>query len=90
MRRVVDDACQLAKEVVEGSSHTGIVRQLRYRLFIICKDNLKRWRVMHDIFTGDAKLPSNPESWRNKRFTAAAVILSFLAAGTAYLLASRG
>ena len=84
VREVVDGACQLAKEVVEGSNRTGIVRQLRYRLFIICKDNLKRWRVMHDIFTGDAELPSNPgSSKKKKRFAAAAVILSSLAAGIA-------
>ena len=38
---------------------------------------------MHDIFTGDAELPSNPERSRNKRLAAAAVILSSLAAGIA-------
>ena len=84
VREVVDNACQLAKEVVESVNRTGIVRQLRYRLFIICKDNLKRWRVMHDIFTGDAELPSSQERSRNKRFAAAAaVLLSSLAAGIA-------
>ena len=30
VRDVVDGACQLAKEVVDGSNRTGIVRQLRY------------------------------------------------------------
>ena len=83
VRDVVDGACQLAKEVVDGSNRTGIVRQLRYRLFIICKDHLKRWRALHDIFTGDAEPPSNQERLRNKRFAAAAVILSSLAAGIA-------
>ena len=84
MRKVVDDACQLAKEVVEGANRTGVVRQLRYRLFIICKDNLKRWRGMHDIFTGDTEVPLDPKVSRDKRFAAvAAVILSSLAAGIA-------
>ena len=84
VRKVVDDTYQLAKEVVEGANHTGIVRQLWYRLFIICKDNLKRWTVMHNIFTGNAELPSNPERSRNNRFAAAAaVLLSSLAAGIA-------
>ena len=82
VRKVVDDACQLAKEVVEGQNRTGIVRQLWYRLFIICKDNLKRWTVMHDIFTGDVELPLSPKDKRDKRFAVAAlVILSSLAAG---------
>ena len=37
---------------------------------------------MHDIFTGDAELPSNLERSSNKRFAAvAAVLLSSLAAG---------
>ena len=84
VRKVVDDACQLAKEVVEGANRTGVVRQLRYRLFIICKDNLKRWRGMHDIFTGDTEVPLDPKVSRDKRFAAvAAVILSSLAAGIA-------
>ena len=84
VREVVDNACQLAKEVVESTNRTGIVRQLRYRLFIICKDNLKRWRVMHDIFTGDAEFPSSQQRSKNKRFpAAAAVFLSSLAAGIA-------
>ena len=82
VRKVVDDACQLAKEVVEGQNRTGIVRQLWYLLFIICKDNLKRWTVMHDIFTGDVELPLSPKDKRDKRFAVAAlVILSSLAAG---------
>ena len=67
---------------MEGQNRTGIVRQLWYRLFIICKDNLKRWTVMHDIFTGDVELPLSPKDKRDKRFAVAAlVILSSLAAG---------
>ena len=72
VREVVDGACQLAKEVVEGMNRTAIVKQLLYRLFIICKDNLKRWRVMHNIFTRDGEPPNELlKSVRHKRFSAA-------------------